>query len=94
MDQDHRTKEWNAIQRALEVANATIQQLEAKVEEEAIAREFEAVGSGAGHHGSLTAGRSITPDHSSLFLVRPRRRLSALLEWQTQLNREVENGNV
>jgi hypothetical protein len=42
MDQDQRTKEWNAIQRALEAANATLQQLETKVEEEAIAREFEA----------------------------------------------------
>ena len=41
MDQDQRTKEWNAIQRALDAANATIQQLEVKVEEEAIAREFE-----------------------------------------------------
>ncbi len=42
MDQDQRTKEWNAIQRALDAANATIQQLEVKVEEEAITREFEA----------------------------------------------------
>jgi hypothetical protein len=42
MDQDQRTKEWNAIQRALDAANATIQQLETKVEEEAITREFEA----------------------------------------------------
>jgi hypothetical protein len=46
MDQDQRTKEWNAIQRALDAANATIQQLEArfeaKVEEEAVVREFEA----------------------------------------------------
>jgi hypothetical protein len=42
MDQDQRTKEWNAIQRALDAANATVQQLETKVEEEAIAREFEA----------------------------------------------------
>ena len=41
MDQDQRTKEWNAILRALEAANATIQQLEAKVEEEAIVRELE-----------------------------------------------------
>jgi hypothetical protein len=42
MDQDHRTKEWNAIQRALDATNTTIQQLEVKVEEEAITREFEA----------------------------------------------------
>jgi hypothetical protein len=46
MDQDQRTKEWKPIQRALDAANATIQQLqarlEAKVEEEAIVREFKA----------------------------------------------------
>jgi hypothetical protein len=42
MDQDQRTKEWNQLQRAIEAANATIQQLETKVEEDEIAREFEA----------------------------------------------------
>jgi hypothetical protein len=42
VDQDQRTKEWNQLQRALDAANATIQQLEVKAEEEAIAREFEA----------------------------------------------------
>jgi hypothetical protein len=42
MDQDQRTKEWNQLQQALEAANATIQQLEVKAEEEALAREFEA----------------------------------------------------
>lgn len=42
MDQDPRTKEWNELQRALDAANATIEQFEVKAEEEAIAREFEA----------------------------------------------------
>jgi len=42
MDQDQRTREWNELQRALDAANTTIQQLEVKAEEEAIVREFEA----------------------------------------------------